>query len=52
MTAVLQVQVLTALDAKTFAFEVMQGLDGNFQYGIFTYERCEVKLRIIGDKQF
>ena len=52
MTAILQVQVLAALDAKALAIGVMQGLDGNFQYGIFTYERCEVKLRIIGDEQF
>lgn len=52
MPAVADVQILSAFDAQTFAFGVMQGFDGNFQQRIFTYKGREVNMGVIGNEQF
>jgi hypothetical protein len=52
VTAILDIQILTTFNAKTFAFGVVQGLDGNFQQGVFTYQGRQVNLCIIGYEQF
>jgi hypothetical protein len=48
MTAILQVQILTTFNAKTFALKIMQGLDRDFQQCIFANKGCEVDMGIFG----
>ncbi len=52
VTAVLDVQVLATFDAQTFAFGIVQGLDGNFQQGILPDQGSKVNVGVIGHEQF
>ena len=49
MTTILDIQILTTLDAQAFAFRVVQRPDRDLKKCIFTDERSKIDMGIIGD---
>ena len=52
MPAIAGVQILSALGAQSLAIRAVQWADRDFQQRIFTYQGSEVKVCVIGHKQF